>query len=71
MRSAIAFTRVSLPSESCPSAYHRVMVPTRDRDDEAEADHAGRDPQHVAAVQAALDRVMVEEMEVLRLLKDT
>lgn len=47
------------------------MVPTRDRDDEAEVDHAGRDPQHVAAVQAALDRVMVEEMEVLRLLKDT
>lgn len=47
------------------------MVSTGDRDDEAHADQAGRDPQHVAAVQAALDQVMVEEMEVLRLLKDT
>lgn len=47
------------------------MVPRRDRDDKADAEHADRDPQHVAAVQAALDRVMVEEKEVLHLLKDT
>ena len=40
----------------------------------ADADIPGGDPEHAkhaAAVQAALDRVMIEEAEVLHLLKDT
>ena len=37
----------------------------------ADADIAGGDPEHAAAVRTALDRVMIEEAEVLHLLKDT
>ncbi|AGB27030.1 hypothetical protein Mycsm_06927 (plasmid) [Mycobacterium sp. JS623] len=47
------------------------MVPTRNGHDAADPDHAGRAARHAAAVHAALDRVMAEELEVLRLLKDT